>query len=161
MRRCAVETCRTRHPVAKGIKLMSASRSLAPALLPAWAVVKQDLLHTRLTESYRERNFPQSPFYLCNYVAKTGNQTCSQQAIDCAWQTVFRCLTSYGRASTCRDTSCFHQEDNFIRSLLENYCFVLLTIRAPQISDNRPDMGHRALFVTSRATWRWNKMLLV
>ena len=45
--------------------------------------------------------------------------------------------------------------------LLENYCFVLLTNRAPpHISDNRPDMRHRALFVTSRAAWRWNKMLL-
>ena len=30
----------------------------------------------------------------------------------------------------------------------------------PQISDNRPDMRHRVLFVTSRAAWRWNKMLL-
>ena len=31
------------------------------------------------------------------------------------------------------------------RRLLENYCFVLLTNRAPpQISDNRPDMRHRA-----------------
>ena len=50
---------------------------------------------------------------------------------------------------------------NFIRRLLENYCFVLLTNRAPpQISDNRPDMRHRALFVTSRAAWRRNKMLL-
>ena len=38
---------------------------------------------------------------------------------------------------------------DFIRRLLENYCFVLLTNRdPPQISDNRPDMGHRALFVT-------------
>ena len=38
------------------------------------------------------------------------------------------------------------------KRLLENYCFVLLTNRAPpQISDNRPDMRHRALFVTSRA----------
>ena len=38
---------------------------------------------------------------------------------------------------------------------------MLLTNRAPaQISDNRPDMRHRALFVTSRAAWRWNKMLL-
>ena len=37
---------------------------------------------------------------------------------------------------------------------------MLLTNRAPpQISDNRPDMRHRALFVTSRAAWRWNKML--
>ena len=45
--------------------------------------------------------------------------------------------------------------------LFENYCFVLLTNRAPpQISDNRPDMRRRALFVTSRAAWRWNKMLL-
>ena len=50
---------------------------------------------------------------------------------------------------------------NFIRRLLENYCVVLLTNRAPpQISDNRPDMRQRALFVTSRAAWRWNKMLL-
>ena len=33
----------------------------------------------------------------------------------------------------------------FIRRLLKNYCFVLLTNRAPpQISDNRPDMRHRA-----------------
>ena len=41
--------------------------------------------------------------------------------------------------------------------LLENYCFVLLTNRVPpQISDNRPDMRNRALFVTSRAAWRWN-----
>ena len=30
----------------------------------------------------------------------------------------------------------------------------------PQISDDRPDMRQRALFVTSRAAWRWNKMLL-
>ena len=50
---------------------------------------------------------------------------------------------------------------HFITRLFENYCFVLLTNRAPpQISDNRPDMGQRALFVTSRAAWRWNKMLL-
>ena len=49
----------------------------------------------------------------------------------------------------------------FIRRLLENYCFVLLANKAPpQISDNRPDMRHRALFVTSRAAWRWNNMLL-
>ena len=42
--------------------------------------------------------------------------------------------------------------DIFTRRLLENYCFVLLTNKAPpQISDNRPDMRHRALFVTSRA----------
>ena len=47
----------------------------------------------------------------------------------------------------------------FTRRLLENYCFVLLTNRAPpQISDDRPDMRQRALFVTSRAVWRWNKM---
>ena len=46
--------------------------------------------------------------------------------------------------------------------LLENCCFVLLTNRAPpQISDNRPDMRQRALLVTSRAAWRWNKRLLV
>ena len=50
---------------------------------------------------------------------------------------------------------------HFITRLFENYCFVLLTNRAPpQISDNRPDMRQRALFVTSRAAWRWNKMLL-
>ena len=49
----------------------------------------------------------------------------------------------------------------FIRRLLENYCFVLLTNRAPpQISGNRPDRRQRALFVTSRAAKRWNKMLL-
>ena len=36
-----------------------------------------------------------------------------------------------------------------------------LTNKAPpQISDSRPNMRHRALFVTSRAAWRWNKMLL-
>ena len=36
-------------------------------------------------------------------------------------------------------------DGDFIRRLLENYCFVLLTNRAPpQISDNRPDMRHRA-----------------
>ena len=41
-------------------------------------------------------------------------------------------------------------KDNFIRRLFENYCFVLLTNRAPpQISENRPDMRQRALFVTS------------
>ena len=51
--------------------------------------------------------------------------------------------------------------NDFIRRLLENYCFVPLANKAPpQISDNRPDMRHRALFVTSRAAWRWNKMLL-
>ena len=49
----------------------------------------------------------------------------------------------------------------FIRRLLENYCFVHLTNKAPpQISDTRPDMRQRALFVTSRAAWRWNKMFL-
>ena len=49
----------------------------------------------------------------------------------------------------------------FLRRLLENYCFVLLTNRAPpEISDDRPQMRQRALFVTSRAAWRWNKMLL-
>ena len=49
----------------------------------------------------------------------------------------------------------------FYERLLENYYFVLPTTRAPpQISDNRPDMRQRALFVTSRAAWRWNKMLL-
>ena len=48
----------------------------------------------------------------------------------------------------------------FYESLLENYCVVLLTNRAPpQISDNRPDMRPLALFVTNRAAWRWNKML--
>ena len=31
---------------------------------------------------------------------------------------------------------------------------------SPQISDNRPDMRQRALFVTSRAPLRWNKMIL-
>ena len=47
----------------------------------------------------------------------------------------------------------------FIRRLLENECFVLLTNRAPpQIPDNRPDMRHTAFFVTSRAAWRWNKL---
>ena len=41
--------------------------------------------------------------------------------------------------------------EKFIRRILENYCFVLLTNRAPpQISDNRPDLRHKALFVTSR-----------
>ena len=50
---------------------------------------------------------------------------------------------------------------SFITRLFENYCFVLLTNRAPpQISGNRPDMRQRALFLTSRAAWRWNKMLL-
>ena len=50
---------------------------------------------------------------------------------------------------------------DFIRRPLENYYFVLLTNRAPpQMSDKRPDMRHRALFLTSRAAWRWNKMLL-
>ena len=49
----------------------------------------------------------------------------------------------------------------FIRRLLENYCFVLLTNRVPpQISDDKPDMRQRALFVTSGTAWRWNKMLL-
>ena len=49
----------------------------------------------------------------------------------------------------------------FYERLFENYCFVLLTNRAPpQISDNRPDMRQRAFFVTNRAAWRWNKMLL-
>ena len=49
----------------------------------------------------------------------------------------------------------------YIRRLLENYCVVLLTNRAPpQISNNRPDMRLRALFVTSRAAWRWNRILL-
>ena len=50
----------------------------------------------------------------------------------------------------------------FIRELLENYCFAaVLTNRVlPQISDDRPGMRHRALFVASRAAWRWNKMLL-
>ena len=49
----------------------------------------------------------------------------------------------------------------FIRRLLKNYYFVLLTNRAPpQISENRPEMRHRALSVTSRAAWRWNKMLI-
>ena len=49
----------------------------------------------------------------------------------------------------------------FYERLLENYCFVLFTNRAPpQMSDDRPDMIQRALFVTTRAAWRWNKMLL-
>ena len=49
----------------------------------------------------------------------------------------------------------------FIRRLLENYCFVLPTNRAPpQISDDGPDMRQTTLFVTSRAAWRWNNMLL-
>ena len=53
------------------------------------------------------------------------------------------------------------QEFLFYERLQENYCFVLLTSRAPpKISYNRPDMRQRALFVTSRAAWRWNKMLL-
>ena len=53
------------------------------------------------------------------------------------------------------------QEYFFIRRLLENYCLVLLTDRAsPQISDNRPDVRHRELFVKCRAAWHWNKMLL-
>ena len=49
--------------------------------------------------------------------------------------------------------------------LLDDYwktivsCF-LRTETPPQISANRPDMRHRALFVTSRAAWRRNKMLL-
>ena len=48
---------------------------------------------------------------------------------------------------------------NIIRRLLENY-FVLLTNRVPpQISDNRPDRRQKALFVTIRAAWRWDKML--
>ena len=38
---------------------------------------------------------------------------------------------------------------------------MLLANKAPpHILDNRPDVRHRALFVTSRAAWRWNKMLL-
>ena len=38
---------------------------------------------------------------------------------------------------------------------------MLLTNRAaPQISDSRPDMRQRELFVTIRAAWRWNRMLL-
>ena len=63
--------------------------------------------------------------------------------------------------AACRWNKMLLAELNFIRSLLENYCFVLLTNRAPpQISDNRPDMRQRALFVTSGAAGRWNKMLL-
>ena len=47
------------------------------------------------------------------------------------------------------------------RKALENYCCILLvTSASPQISDVRPDMRQRALFVTSRAAWRWNGMLL-
>ena len=54
-------------------------------------------------------------------------------------------------------------EETFLlyERLLENYCFVLPTNRAPpQVSDNRLDMRQRALFVTSRAAWHWKKMLL-
>ena len=47
-----------------------------------------------------------------------------------------------------------------LRKAIGNYCFVLPTNRtSPQISDNRPEMRQRALFVTSKAAWRWNKML--
>ena len=37
---------------------------------------------------------------------------------------------------------------------------LLVTNASPQISDVSPDMRQRALFVTSRAAWRWNRMLL-
>ena len=48
-----------------------------------------------------------------------------------------------------------------LRKAIGNYCFVLLTNRAsPQISDIRPDMRQRALFVTSKAAWHRKKMLL-
>ena len=61
----------------------------------------------------------------------------------------------------CCSGSARFTKQTFIRRVLENYCFVILANKAPpQISDNRPDMRHRALFVTSRAAWRWNKMLL-
>ena len=53
------------------------------------------------------------------------------------------------------------QEVFILRKAIGNYCFVFLTNRAsPQISNIRPDMRQRTLFVTSRAAWRWNKMLL-
>ena len=49
----------------------------------------------------------------------------------------------------------------YYQKAIGNCCFVLLANRAsPQISDIRPDMRQRALFVTCRAAWRWNKMLL-
>ena len=48
-----------------------------------------------------------------------------------------------------------------LRKAIGNYCFVLLTNRASlQMSDIRPDLRQGALLVTSRAAWRWNKMLL-
>ena len=37
---------------------------------------------------------------------------------------------------------------------------LLVTSASPQISDDRPDMRQRALFVTSRAARRWNRILL-
>ena len=68
----------------------------------------------------------------------------------------------HGMCCERRGSICLNCRQMFlIIRLLESYCFVLLTNRAPpQISDNRPDMRHRALLVTSRAVWRWNKMLL-
>ena len=47
------------------------------------------------------------------------------------------------------------------RKAIEIYCCMLLGTSAfPQISDVRPDMRRRALFVTSRAACRWNRMLV-
>ena len=47
------------------------------------------------------------------------------------------------------------------RKAIENYCYMLLvTSASPQVSDVRPYMRQRALFVTSRAACRWNRMLL-
>ena len=47
------------------------------------------------------------------------------------------------------------------RKAMEIYCCMLLGTRAfPRISDVRPDMRQRALFVTSRAACCWNWMLL-
>ena len=60
-----------------------------------------------------------------------------------------------------QDKPSFHSNEIIFRKAIGNYCFVLHTNGAPpQISDFRPDMRQRALFVTSRAAWRWNKMLL-
>ena len=82
------------------------------------------------------------------------------------WTTIVSCFLRTKPVHPGSYTVCFEPVFSIrvffiLRKAIVNYCFVFLTNRAsPQISDITPDMRQRALFVTSRAAWRWNKMPL-
>ena len=129
--------------------------------------------HCVYLHNKRNVNIVDSTAPLCGCVAQSGSTTptatrASSLSIWLSTTTIIHvssaCVVSTVVASgapslpTCM---CILSEE-FLRKAIGNYRFVLLTNRAsPQRSDIKPDLRQRALRITSRAAWRWNKVLLV